>query len=46
MIGAMAVVRSALRKGAPEGFWLARMLAAKVFQPSPSLKRNLLTINR
>lgn len=29
IIGAMAVVRSAVRKGAPEGSWLARMLARK-----------------
>ena len=29
IIGAMAVVRSALRKGAPEGSWLQRMLARK-----------------
>ena len=29
IIGAMAVVRSALRKGAPEGSWLRRMLARK-----------------
>jgi transposase len=29
IIGAMAVVRSAIRKGAPEGSWLARMLARK-----------------
>jgi transposase len=29
IIGAMAVVRSALRKGAPEGSWLHRMLARK-----------------
>ena len=29
IIGAMAVVRSALRKGAPEGNWLHRMLARK-----------------
>jgi transposase len=27
--GAMAVVRAALRKGAPEGSWLQRMLARK-----------------
>jgi len=27
--GAMAVVRSALRKGAPEGTWLQRILARK-----------------
>jgi transposase len=27
--GAMAVVRWATRKGAPEGSWLARMLAKK-----------------
>ena len=29
IIGAMAVVRSALRKGSPEGSWLQRMLARK-----------------
>ena len=29
IIGAMAVVRAAARKGAPEGSWLARMLARK-----------------
>jgi transposase len=29
IIGAMAVVRSALRKGTPEGSWLHRMLARK-----------------
>lgn len=29
IIGAMAVVRSASRKGAPEGSWLARILARK-----------------
>ena len=29
IIGAMAVVRSALRKGVPEGSWLDRMLARK-----------------
>ena len=29
IIGAMTVVRSALRKGAPEGSWLQRMLARK-----------------
>ena len=29
IIGAMAVVRWAARKGAPEGSWLARMLARK-----------------
>jgi transposase len=29
IIGAMGVVRSALRKGAPEGSWLQRMLARK-----------------
>ena len=29
IIGAMAVVRSAARSGAPEGSWLARMLARK-----------------
>jgi len=29
IIGAMSVVRSALRKGAPEGSWLQRMLARK-----------------
>ena len=29
IIGAMAVVRSVLRKGAPEGSWLQRMLARK-----------------
>lgn len=29
IIGAMAVVRSATRKGAPEGSWLARMLGRK-----------------
>jgi len=29
IIGAMAVVRWAARKGAPEGTWLARMLAKK-----------------
>ena len=29
IIGAMAVVRWASRKGAPEGSWLARMMAKK-----------------
>lgn len=29
IIGAMAVVRSASRRGAPEGSWLQRMLARK-----------------
>jgi transposase len=29
IIGAMAVVRSAVRKGAPEASWLQRMLARK-----------------
>jgi transposase len=29
IIGAMAVVRSALREGTPEGSWLHRMLARK-----------------
>ena len=29
IIGAMAVIRSALRKGPPEGCWLQRMLARK-----------------
>ena len=29
IIGAMAVVRSALRKGAPEGSWLQRTLGRK-----------------
>jgi transposase len=29
IIGAVAVVRWAARKGAPEGSWLARMLARK-----------------
>ena len=29
IVGAMAVVRWAARKGAPEGSWLARMLARK-----------------
>ena len=29
IIGAMAVIRRAVRKGTPEGSWLARMLARK-----------------
>jgi len=29
IIGAMAVVNSAVRRGAPEGSWLERMLAKK-----------------
>ncbi len=29
IVGAVAVVRWAARKGAPEGWWLARMLARK-----------------
>ena len=29
IIGAMSVVRAAVRKGAPEGSWLQRMLAHK-----------------
>ncbi len=29
IIGAMSMVRWAVRKGAPEGSWLARMLARK-----------------